>query len=205
MSNDERHTPRASKPFPAGGGTRRGAHPVGAPRRRRGSRPPTAGPRPSPRIASRRRPSAATRAGSLRSSTPGRRRARGEDAEAADRHPGADPRSALDLFRAARCISGTREREPDGGTGFGQVANGWNECPFSSRERILNALSRDESVRPDWIAALDGLPSSPYRTMTPVIADASGGCRHARGRMRSSRGRRLLQLIEMLDHAAVVV
>ena len=128
-----------------------------------------------------------------------------EDAEAANPYPGADPRNALDLSRAARWISRTREREPDRGTGFGQVANGWNECPFSSRERILNALSGDESVRPDWIAALGSLPSSPYRTMMPVIADASGGCRHARGHVRSSRDRRLLQLIEMLDHAAVVV
>ena len=129
----------------------------------------------------------------------------GEDAEAANRYPGADSRSALDLFRIARCIAGTGEREPDGGTGFGQVANGWDECPFSSRERILNALSRDESLHPDWIAALGDLPSSPCRTMTPVIADASGGCRRVRGRMRGSRGRRLLQLIEMLDHAAEVV
>ena len=129
----------------------------------------------------------------------------GEDTEVANRYPGADLRSALDLFRAARRIARTGEREPDGGTGFGQVANGWNECPFSSRERILNALSRDESVRPDWIAALGGLPSSPYRTMTPMTADASRGCRHTRERMRSARGRRLLQLIEMLYHAAVVV
>ena len=128
-----------------------------------------------------------------------------EAAEAADPCPGADPRNPLDLSRAASCICGTRDREPDRGTGFGQVSNGWNECPFSSRERILNALSRDESVRPDWIAALGSLPSSPYRTMMPMFADAGGGGRRARGRVRSSRGRRLLQLIEMLDHAAVVV
>ena len=128
-----------------------------------------------------------------------------EDAEAPNPSPDADPRDALDLSGAARRISGTREREPDRRTGFGQIANGWNECPFSSRERILNALSRDESVRPDWIAALGSLPSSPCRTMMPMSADASGARRHARGRMRSAHGRRLLQLIEMLDHAAVVV
>ena len=128
-----------------------------------------------------------------------------EDAEDANPYPGADPRNALDLSRAARRVSGTREREPGRGTGFGQAANGWNECPFSSRERILNALSGDESVRPDWIAALGSLPSSPCRTMMPMFADSSGGRRHAGGRMRSSRGRRLVQLIEMLDHAAVVV
>ena len=128
-----------------------------------------------------------------------------EEAKAANPCPDADPPNALDLSRAARCVSGAREREPDRGTGFGQLANGWNECPFSSRERILNALSRDESVRPDWITALASLPSSPYRTTVPIIADENGGGRHARGHVRSSRRGRLRQLIEMLDHAAAVV
>ena len=128
-----------------------------------------------------------------------------EDAEAAGPRPGADSPNALDLSRAARRVSAAREREPDRGIGFGRFAHGWNESPFSSRERILNALSRDESVRPDWIAALGSLPSPACRTTMLVSADASGGRRRARGRMRGSSDRRLLQLVEMLDHAAVVV
>ena len=128
-----------------------------------------------------------------------------EDASAANPCPGADPRNVLDLSRAARCVAGTRERKPDRGNGFGQVVNGWYESPVSSRERILNALSRDESVRPDWIAALDDLSSPPRRTLMPMFAAASGRRRPAREHMRSARDRRLLQLVEMLDHAAVVV
>ena len=128
-----------------------------------------------------------------------------EDAKADNPCPGADPRNVLDLSRAARCVSGTRERKPDRRNGFGQVVNGWNESPISSRERILNALTRDESVRPDRVAALGGLPASPRRSLMPVFTAASGGRRHARERMRNSRVRRVLQLIEILDHAAVVV
>ena len=130
---------------------------------------------------------------------------RDADAEAPNPDPGADPRNALALSHAARCVSETGGRKPSRGSGFGQDANGWTECPFSSRERVLNALSGDESLRPDWIAAFGSLPSSRYRTMMPMIADASGGCRHVWGNMRSARDRRLLQLIEMLDHATVVV
>ena len=129
----------------------------------------------------------------------------GKGAEAANPYPGADPRNALDLSRAARCVSGTRGRTPDRRTGFGRVAYGWNECPFSSRERILNALSGGESLRPDWFAAPGSLPSSGHPTTMPMIADAGGRCLHVPGHMHSSRGRRLLQLIEMLDCAAVVV
>ena len=125
-----------------------------------------------------------------------------EDAESANPIPGAAPWNALDLSGTAHRLSGAGEPESDHRTEFGRVANGWDECPFSFRERILDALSRDESVRPDWIAALGSLPSSPCRTTMPMLADAGGGCRHARGRMRSSRVR---QLIAMLDCASAVV
>lgn len=139
-----------------------------------------------------------------------------EGAEAADSYPGANLGNALDHTRAARCIPEARGRRPDHGTGFGQVANGWNEFPFSYRERILNALSAGESLGPDWIAVLDRgiegsraargtLFSTRYPAMLNMVPDAGGGCRHLRGHVHGTRGRRLLQLVEMLDHAEAVV
>ena len=100
--------------------------------------------------------------------------------------------------------------------GFGRASTGWDEFPFSCRERVLNALSKGESLSPDWIAALESgvegcraacgkLPSAQYRAVMNMISDPGGECRHARWRMHGSRDRRLLQLIEMLDHAVVVV
>ena len=134
----------------------------------------------------------------------------------ADPYRGVDLPNTLDRSHAAHYVPEPRGSKPDCETGFGRVSTGWNELPFSCRERILNALSKGESLSLGWIAALESgvegcraacgkLPSSQYRAMANMVSDPGGACRHARWRMYGSRGRRLLQLTEMLDHAVVVV
>ena len=134
----------------------------------------------------------------------------------ADPYRGVDLPNTLERSHAAHYIPEPRSLKPDCETGFGRISTGWNELPFSCRERVLNALTSGESLSPDWIAALESdvegcraacgkLPSSQYRAMVSMISDPGGECRHARWRMHGSRGRRLLQLIEMLDHAVAVV
>ena len=134
----------------------------------------------------------------------------------ADPYRGADLPNTHDRSHAAHYIPEPRGSKVDCEAGFGRASTGWDEFPFSCRERVLNALSKGESLSPDWIAALESgvegcraacgkLPSAQYRAVMNMISDPGGECRHARWRMHGSRDRRLLQLIEMLDHAVVVV
>ena len=134
----------------------------------------------------------------------------------ADPYRGVDLPNTLDRSHAAHYIPEARGPRPDCETGFGRIWTGWNELPFSCRERILDALAKGESLSLAWVAAPEPgaegcraacgrLPSSQYRAMVSMIPEPGGECRHARWRMHGSRGRRLLQLIEMLDRAVAVV
>ena len=133
-----------------------------------------------------------------------------------DLYRGADPPNTIDRSHAAHYIPRPRGWEPTHETGFGRLSQGWNQFPFSHRERILNTLSKGESLNPEQIAALEsglegyraaegGLSSSQYRAMVDMISDLGDQYRHARWHMHGWRGQRLLQLIEMLDYATVVV
>ena len=134
----------------------------------------------------------------------------------ADVYRGVDPPNTLDRSHAAHFISRPRGWEPAHETGFGRLSQGWNEFPFSHRERILKTLSKGESLNPEQIAALESglegyraaggsLSSSQHRAMVDMISDLSDQYRHARWSMEGERGKRLVQLIEMLDYAAMVV
>ena len=133
-----------------------------------------------------------------------------------DLYRGADPPNTIDRSHAAHYIPRPRGWEPTHETGFGRLSQGWNQFPFSHRERILNTLSKGESLNPEQIAALEsglegyraaegGLSSSQYRAMVDMISDLGDQYRRARWHMHGWRGQRLLQLIEMLDYATVVV
>ena len=73
----------------------------------------------------------------------------------ADVYRGVDPPNTLDRSHAAHFIPRPRGWEPAHETGFGRLSQGWNEFPFSHRERILNTLSKGESLNPEQIAALE--------------------------------------------------
>ena len=129
---------------------------------------------------------------------------------------GADLPSTIDRSHAAHYVPRPRGREPAHETGFGRLSQGWNEFPFSHRERILNTLSKGESLKPEQIAALEsglegyraaggGLSSSQHRAMVDMISDLGDQYRYVRWHLEGERGERLLQLIEMLDYAAVAV
>ena len=128
-----------------------------------------------------------------------------------DPYRGADPPNTIDHSQTARHAPVPRGREPVREAGFGRLSQGWEQYPFSHRERILNALSRGEALSTGQIAVLEsglegyraaerGLSSSQYRAMADMISDL--GDRHRRGRwhMHGWRRQRLLQLIEMLDY-----
>ena len=134
----------------------------------------------------------------------------------ADPYRGADLPNTHDRSHAAHYIPEPQGSKADCETGFGRASTGWDEFPFSCRERVLNALSKGESLSPDWVtapesgaegyrAACGSLPSSQYRAIVNMISDPGDECSQARWQMHGSRGRRLRQLIEMLDHAVVVV
>ena len=117
---------------------------------------------------------------------------------------------------AGQYIPRPRGRGPAHEAEFGRLSQGWNQHPFSHRERILNALSKGEALSPGQVGALEsglegyrtaegGLSSAQYRAMVDMISDLGDQHRHARWRMHGWRRRRLLQLIEMLDYATVVV
>ena len=139
----------------------------------------------------------------------------GQGGNIADPYRGAEPPNTLDRSHGARYVPEPQGREPDCETGFGRFPAGWNEHPFSCRERVLNALTRGESLRvgasvvsepggEDRCTECGMLHSSQYRAMVQMISDPGDACRHARWRFQGSPGRRLLQLVEMLDHAVVV-
>ena len=90
---------------------------------------------------------------------------------------------------------------------------GRGEFPFSHREQILNALQRGGALNPGQIAVLESglegyragggvLFSSQHRAMLDMISDLGDQHRHTRWHPRGAPDGRLLQLIEMLDHAA---
>ena len=129
---------------------------------------------------------------------------------------GLDPPNTLDRSHAAHYVPRYRGREPARETGFGRLSHGWNELPFSPRERILNTLSRPESLSLDRITALEfglegnctaggPLSSTQHRAMVGMISELGVRYRHARWYGHSDHDPRLLQLIEMLDYAAAVV
>ena len=134
----------------------------------------------------------------------------------ADLYRGADPPNTSDRAHAARYIPGTGGPRPTDETGFGRLAQGWSQFPFSRRERILNALARGEALSPDQIAALasglegyraaeGGLASSQYRAMADMVSDLGDPHRRVRWHMHGWRRQRVLQLVEMLDYAAAVI
>ena len=142
-----------------------------------------------------------------------RSRSRGRDI---DLYRGAEPPNTIDRAHAAHYIPRPRGWEPARETGFGRRSQGWNEFPFSPREQIVNALSKGESLSPHQIADLEsglegyrtaagGLSSSQYRAMVDMISDLGNPHRRGQWHMQGWRGQRLLQLIEMLDYAVVVV
>ena len=132
-----------------------------------------------------------------------------------DRYRGADPPNTIDRSHIAGYTPGPRGRDATRETGFGRLSQGWDQYPFSHRERILNALSRGEALSPGQIAALEsglegyrategGLSSSQYRATADMITDL--GDRHWRTlwHMHGWRRQRILQLAEMLDWAVGV-
>ena len=134
----------------------------------------------------------------------------------ADVYRGVEPPNTLDRSHAAHYVPRPWGWKPEHETGFGRLSQGWNEFPFSHRERILNSLSKGESLNPEQIAALESglegyraaggrLSSSQHRAMASMISDLGDQYRHARWSMHGLRDKRLLQLIEMLDYAAVVM
>ena len=133
-----------------------------------------------------------------------------------DLYRGAEPPNTIDRSHAAHYIPRPRGWERAHETGFGRLSQGWNQFPFSHRERILNTLSKGESLSPDQIAALEsglegyraaegGLSSSQYRAMVDMISELGDQYRRTQWHMQGWRGQRLLQLIEMLDYATVAV
>ena len=134
----------------------------------------------------------------------------------ADLYRGADPPNTLDRSQAAHYVPRPWGWKPEHETGFGRFSQGWNEFPFSPRERILNTLSKGESLNPEQIGALESglegyrvaggrISSSQHRAMVDMISDLADQYRHTRWHMHGERGERLLQLIEMLDYATVAV
>ena len=134
----------------------------------------------------------------------------------ADLYRGADPPNTLDRSQAAHYVPRPWGWKPEHETGFGRLSQGWNEFPFSPRERILNTLSKGESLNPEQIGALESglegyrvaggrISSSQHRAMVDMISDLADQYRHTRWHMHGERGERLLQLIEMLDYATVAV
>ena len=133
----------------------------------------------------------------------------------ADRFRGAGPPSTIDRAHASRYVPGPRGRVATRVAGFGRLSHAWNEFPFSPRERIVDALQRGEALRPDRIISLElglesyrtaagELSSSQYRAMVDTISALGDEYGHARWSMDGEGGERLLQLVEMLDHAGVV-
>ena len=133
-----------------------------------------------------------------------------------DRFRGADPPNTIDRAHAARYIPRPGSWESTRETGFGRLAQGWNDFPFSPRERIVNSLQKGEALSPDQVISLElglesyraaggELSSSQYRAMVDMISDLGEQHRHARWSMEGEPGQRLLQLIEMLDYAAVAI
>ena len=126
---------------------------------------------------------------------------------------GVDPPNTIDRTHAAHYVPRPQGWETTRETGFGRLAHGWNEFPFSPRERIVNSLSKGEALSPDQIISLDlglesyraadgELSSSQYRAMVDMISDLGDQYRHTRWSVQGEGAERLMQLINMLDHTA---
>lgn len=133
----------------------------------------------------------------------------------ANPYRGVDLASTFDRAHAPRGVPEPGRRSSSCATGFGQAPLGSSEVPFSCRERVLNALSSDESLNAgrtgahaspdeDLVAACGTVPSAQYRSMVNMLSEAAAEGPRARRPMLDSRGRRLFQLVEMLDLAAVI-
>ena len=133
-----------------------------------------------------------------------------------ERFRGAEPPNTLDRSHAARYVPRPRGWEPTREPGFGRLSQGWNQFPFSHRERIVNTLSRGEALSPEQVTALQsgldtrraaegGLPSAQYRAMADMISDLGDAQRHSLWRTQDWRGERIRALIEMLDYAGAAV
>ena len=133
-----------------------------------------------------------------------------------DLYRGVDPPNTADRAHAAHYVPRPRGWETTRETGFGRLAQGWNEFPFSPRERILNSLHKGEALSPNQISALESglegyraaggeLYSSQYRAMTQMLSDLGDQSRHFRWHMHGAPDTRLVQLIQMLDYAARAV
>ena len=130
-----------------------------------------------------------------------------------DLYRGADPPNTIDRAHAAHYVPRPGGWDTARETGFGRLSHGWNEFPFSPRERIVNSLQRGEALSPDQVISLElglesyraaggELSSSQYRAMADMISDLGDQHRHTRWHMEGESGERLRQLIEMLDYAA---
>ena len=126
---------------------------------------------------------------------------------------GVDPPNTIDRAHAAHYVPRPGGWETTRETGFGRLAQGWNEFPFSPRERIVNSLQKGEALSPDQVISLElglesyrtaggELSSSQYRAMVDMISDLGDQYRHTRWHMEGESGERLRQLVEMLDYAA---
>ena len=102
-----------------------------------------------------------------------------------------DPANTTDGTHATHCIPRPRSGKRSHETTFGRRLHGWNEYPFSPRERILNTLQKDDALSPDQIAALalglegyraagGGLSSSQHRAMVDMISDPGHRYRRTR-------------------------
>ena len=129
---------------------------------------------------------------------------------------GFDPPNTVDRAHAAYYVPRPQGWETTRETGFGRLAQGWNEFPFSPRERILNSLQKGEALSPDQIAALESglegyqaaggvVSSNQYRAMTRMMSELGDQHRHFRWHMHGAPDSRLIQLIGMLDYAAGAV
>ena len=127
-----------------------------------------------------------------------------------------EPPNTVDRAHAAYYISRPRGWEPTRETGFGRLAQGWNEFPFSPRERILNTLQKGEALSPDQITALESglegyqaaggvLSSNQYRAMTRMLSDLGDQYQHFRWHLHGAPDARVIQILEMLDYAAGAV
>ena len=123
--------------------------------------------------------------------------------------------NTIDSTQAAHYLPRPRHWEPTRETGFGRLAQGWNEFPFSRREQIVNALSRGEALSPSQVTELESglvgyfaaggeLSSSQYRAMVDMISDLGDEHRLARWHSAGAPDARLVQLFDMLAYAAAV-
>ena len=133
-----------------------------------------------------------------------------------DRYRGADAANTIDRAHSAHYIPRPRDWQSPRAVGFGRLAQGWSEFPFSPREQVLNALSKGESLNPEQVAVpgsgLEGdravgseRSSSQSRAMVDMLSERGTRHRHTRWNLEGECGERVRQLVDLLDYAAVAV